>query len=149
MKVSLFRVVVALIFVFIFNPISQAWADDETPPTTRAAMSCAVATGVSLLGAIAAGPGELIMIAGGGSLAPSATAPLMISLTATAFVAACGIGISAEPAVSWFSEQVGVFLDGLWGGNIPATNAHDLSKPILAANAVPVSGNTLAVQSSR
>lgn len=105
-----------LIVILILN-FSQVAAEEENSDTSGAiqeGIGCALMTGATMLGSFAAGPGELIMIAGGGSLAPSATAPLMISLTATVYAAACGIGMAATPATLWFFEQVGNFIHGLW-----------------------------------
>lgn len=139
MKDFLFRVVFVLTTLFLLNLAPRVWADEsksELSDTTKEGIGCAILTGVTVLGSLAAGPGELIMIAGGGSLAPSATAPLMVSLTATAYVAACGIGISATPAVLWFSEQVVAFLDDLWGSRrAPDGDVQPQVGPILAARA--------------
>jgi hypothetical protein len=139
MKASSFRVIFVLMAVFFFGGSPSVWADEpqdeELSDAMRDGLGCAALTGVTLLGALASGPGELIMIAGGGSLAPSATAPLMVSLTATVFVAACGVGISAAPAAMWVSEQVGRFFNGLWGGrNAPIKGAPRIAEPVYAAN---------------
>jgi hypothetical protein len=138
MKASSFRVVFVLMAVFLLNLAPRAWAaaelNDDLTESEKAGIGCAAMTGIAFLGSFAAGPGELIMIAGGGSLAPSATAPLMISLTATVYVAACGMGIAAMPAVLWFTEQVGVFFDGVWGKASPALDTNQKAKGILAAN---------------
>lgn len=100
--------------ILILN-LSCAYAEEENTDTSiQEGIGCALLTGVTMIGSFSAGPGELIMIAGGGSLAPSATAPLMISLTATVYAAACGIGMAATPAALWFFEQIGTFIDGLW-----------------------------------
>jgi len=153
MKDFLFRVVFVLTTIFFLNLAPRAWADQSSGELSDAAkggIGCAILTGVTLIGSLAAGPGELIMIAGGGSLAPSSTTPLMISLTATSYVAACGIGISATPAVLWFSEQIGTFLDDLWGNrNAPASNIHRQAGPILAARGESSSNSAAVAQSSR
>lgn len=137
MKDFLFRVVFVLTTLFLLNLAPQACADEsksELSDATKEGIGCAILTGATVLGSLAAGPGELIMIAGGGSLAPSATAPLMVSLAATVYAAACGIGISATPAVLWFSEQVGSFLDQLWGNRqVPTGDTQLQIGPILAA----------------
>lgn len=111
MKLPLMRMLIA---VLILNLSSLARAEEENSDASiQEGIGCALLTGATMIGSFAAGPGELIMIAGGGSLAPSATAPLMISLTATVYAAACGIGMAATPAALWFFEQIGVFIDGL------------------------------------
>lgn len=117
--------------ILILN-LSCAYAEEENTDTTAAiqeGVGCALLTGATMIGSFAAGPGELIMIAGGGSLAPSATAPLMISLTATVYAAACGIGMAATPVALWFFEQVGVFIDGLW--SLRFNKGHRPNKPFL------------------
>jgi hypothetical protein len=131
MKASLFRVVSVLMVVFFVGFSSQTCAnesEDGLSDAARDGIGCAVFTSAALLGSFAAGPGELIMIAGGGSLAPSATAPLMVSLTATVFVAACGIGMAVMPVALWFSEQVQGAFGGLWGSHdVPAV---DMRQPL-------------------
>lgn len=104
-----------LIVVSILNlsPLTALAEEENSDASIQQGIGCALMTGATMIGSFAAGPGELIMIAGGGSLAPSATAPLMISLTATVYAAACGIGMAATPAALWFFEQIGVFIDGL------------------------------------
>jgi hypothetical protein len=76
----------------------------------------------------------------------------MISLAATAYVAACGIGIAATPVALWFYEQVGVFFDGLWGkGSASALDRRQKVDSILAANSEQSNStmNALPVQPSR
>jgi hypothetical protein len=156
MKASLFRVVSVLMTVFFLSLSPQTWADESEDGLSDAArdgIGCAAFTSAALLGSFAAGPGELIMIAGGGSLAPSATAPLMVSLTATVFVAACGIGIAVMPAALWFSEQVQGVFSGLWGSRgAPAVDTHQPSGSVLAAvggERGAVGSGALVVGSSR
>jgi hypothetical protein len=154
MKASALRMMFVLaVFILAFMPAVQAAElNEELSDSDKGAIGCAVMTGITVVGSFAAGPGELIMIAGGGSLAPSATAPLMVSLAATAYVAACGIGIAATPVALWFYEQVGVFFDGLWGkGRASALDRRQEGSSILAANSeVPNSTvSTLTVQPSR
>lgn len=137
MKIS-FNILMLLI---VFNCIplhALAEENEELSSAVKGGIGCAAFTGATLLGALASGPGELIMIAGGGSLAPSATTPLMVSLTATVFVAACSIGMAATPALLWFYEQAGVLFERLWGVNETANvNQHYRATPILTSNNEP------------
>ncbi|CAK0741342.1 membrane hypothetical protein [Gammaproteobacteria bacterium] len=136
---SLFLRILVMLMVLLFNLAPRAWAESsdqniELSDDAKGGIGCALLTGVTLLGSLASGPGELIMIAGGGSLSPSATAPLMVSLTATVFVAACGIGMAATPAVLWFSEQIGILFDGLLRYRETATiDSQHRSVPILTS----------------
>ena len=124
MRDAFFRGVFVLI-VGMFLAFSSLVRADDAPTGdggglsdgTKAGIGCVVASGGALLAALAAGPNELVMVAAGGTLVPSATTPLMVGLTATVFAATCSVGIAATPFVLWLSEQVGSVLNWLGGGN--------------------------------
>ncbi len=122
MKDLLFRAVFALLIGALVSFSSLACADDDASggggglsDATKAGIGCLAATGGVLGAALIAGPNELVMVAAGGTLVPSATGPLMVGLVATVLTATCSFGIAATPFALWLSEQVGTIFNGLWG----------------------------------
>ncbi|CAK0746460.1 membrane hypothetical protein [Gammaproteobacteria bacterium] len=154
MKVCSFRVVFVLMAVIFLTLSPQAWAEEEREglsDATKGGIGCLAAVGGTLAASLLAGPSELVMVAAGGTLSPSATTPLLVSLTATLFVATCSMGIAATPAVLWFSEQVGVVFDGLRGRGASTIDTHRRPEPTLAVTGKQSDGigaGTLVVQSS-
>jgi|GEM_PF-3482639 len=151
MKAFSFRIVSVLMAVILLNLSPQTWAEESSEELSDAAKSgigCLVATGAVFAASLMAGQSELLMVAAGGTLSPSGTAPLLMGLTATLFVATCSMGVAATPAVLWFYEQVGAVFDGLRGA--PAIDTRRPPESALAATTQRLDGvgaGTLIVQS--
>ncbi|KOR31155.1 hypothetical protein TI04_02330 [Achromatium sp. WMS2] len=105
-------ILVALLLALATSPIVHAETsnsgDSGLSESTQAGIGCLVGSAFGMGMSLWAGPSEVIMIAAGGLLVPSATAPLLASLTATVVAASCGIGVSLTPVTLWVAEQVGV-----------------------------------------
>ncbi|CAK0744248.1 membrane hypothetical protein [Gammaproteobacteria bacterium] len=151
MKASSFRVVFVLMAVVLLHLSPQAWAEEPSEglsDATKGGIGCLVTTGAALAASLMAGPSELVMVAAGGTLSPSATTPLLMGLTATLFVATCSMGIAATPAALWFSEQVGVLFNGSRGTSRADPHPQLESTLVAASQPTDVGAATLVVQSS-
>ena len=61
-------------------------------------IGCLITSGTALTWGYIAGPSELIMVAAGGILSPSATSTLTIALIGTLGASSCALGAAATPA---------------------------------------------------
>jgi len=98
------------------GPYAVTQAPDQGAPATSAeapglsdgakqGIGCLITGGAALTWGYLAGPSELIMVAAGGVLAPSATAPLTIALLGTLGASSCALGAMATPTALWAYDE--------------------------------------------
>jgi hypothetical protein len=88
---------------------------------TKGGIGCLVASTATMAASLWAGGTEVIMIAGGGSLAASSLTTIYMGLTVTAVAWSCSVGFAATPAILWFTEQVGALFEDSRGSTASTT----------------------------
>jgi hypothetical protein len=91
--------------------IAEGGTEIGLSEATKGGIGCLVAAGATMAASLWAGGTEVIMIAGGGSLAASSVTTIYMGLAVTAVAWSCAVGFAATPAVLWFAEQVGTLFE--------------------------------------
>jgi len=111
--------------------LSEGGEEISLSEATKGGIGCLVAAGATMAASLWAGGTEVIMIAGGGSLAASSVTTVFMGLTVTAVAWSCAVGFAATPAILWFAEQVNT-LFGDSRGSPASTSVYLEPKSILA-----------------
>lgn len=112
MKPALLWVVMRVVIIGLFIAAVPVRGEESgLSEATQGGIGCLVASTATMAASLGAGGTEVIMIAGGGSLAASSVTTIFMGLAVTAVAWNCSVGFAATPAILWFAEQVGALFE--------------------------------------